>query len=379
MACGESARRLCRRGEHLCFVPPLRRRIHNWTSCESKRCTFSSPVPMPDVASASRTGVLIGSARASSGSAHSPGSTWRTRGAGTRRSAACRTRTTHPRVPSLRLAARQPRPRRSERFAEPVDPVASHRARVPPYPMLRRLRQEHLPRASCLSERPAPGGGQREQVESIAANVADAPADLSASSCGRSRFVSSTSYARNPRCAAISARAASGLCSSCDFGAVDRREYLRVRDWLNCGRGPSGIARGIVPGSDSLGSSSVVVRRAHCGSFRAPRTRTQARRRTVPQKATVVRWHRRSDLRCCTAGRVASTPVRPLGCLDSARDQSRTRGGTSAPSRRGSKALEVLACRLRPAPRQLSRDLPLILRRELVECMAPLLWLKCGE
>ena len=35
--CSESARRLCCRREHLCFLPPLRQRIHKWTSFESKR------------------------------------------------------------------------------------------------------------------------------------------------------------------------------------------------------------------------------------------------------------------------------------------------------------------------------------------------------
>jgi hypothetical protein len=40
--------------------------------------------------------------------------------------------------------------------------------------MLGRLGQDHRSCALCFLKRPAPGGGQREQVQAIAANVADA-------------------------------------------------------------------------------------------------------------------------------------------------------------------------------------------------------------
>jgi hypothetical protein len=47
VGCSGSARRLYCRREHLCFLPPLRRRIHKWTSCESKRfhCRAGSQDP----------------------------------------------------------------------------------------------------------------------------------------------------------------------------------------------------------------------------------------------------------------------------------------------------------------------------------------------
>jgi hypothetical protein len=40
--------------------------------------------------------------------------------------------------------------------------------------MLGRLGQDDLSRASCLPECSPPGGGQRKQVQSIAADIADA-------------------------------------------------------------------------------------------------------------------------------------------------------------------------------------------------------------